>query len=110
MDINLPDKIYYRINELAQAFDVNASLLRYWEKEFSFLIKPKKNGKGERLYTQKDVENIKSIYHLVKENGHTLEGAKKKLRQKRQKINKNISVIERLENIKKELLEIKKQL
>jgi len=110
MDINLPDKIYYRINELAQAFNVNASLLRYWEKEFSFLIKPKKNGKGERLYTQKDVENIKSIYHLVKENGHTLEGAKKKLRQKRQKINKNISVIERLENIKKELLEIKNQL
>ena len=110
MDINLPDKIYYRINELAQAFNVNASLLRYWEKEFSFLIKPKKNGKGERLYTQKDVENIKSIYHLVKENGHTLEGAKKKLRQKRQKINKNISIIERLENIKKELLEIKKQL
>ena len=110
MEINLPDKIYYRINELAQAFDVNASLLRYWEKEFSFLIKPKKNGKGERLYTKNDVENIKSIYHLVKENGHTLEGAKKKLRQKRQKINKNISIIERLENIKKELLEIKNQL
>ncbi len=110
MEIQLPDKIYYRINEVAKAFDVNASLLRYWEKEFSFLIKPKKNGKGERLFTKSDVENFKLIYHLVKENGYTLDGAKKKLRQKRQKVNKNLSVIERLENIKKELIEIKNKL
>ncbi len=108
--INLPDKIYYRINEVAEVFDVKASLLRYWEKEFSFMIKPKKNGKGERLYSKKDIENIKLIYHLVKENGHTLEGARKKLREGRQKVNKNISVIERLENIKTELLEIKNKL
>ncbi len=110
MEIQLPDKIYYRINEVAKAFDVNASLLRYWEKEFSFLIKPKKNGKGERLFTKNDVKNFKLIYHLVKENGYTLEGAKKKLRQKRQKVNKNLSIIERLENIKKELIEIKNKL
>jgi DNA-binding transcriptional MerR regulator len=110
MEINLPDKIYYRINEVARAFDVNASLIRYWEKEFSFLIKPKKNGKGERLFTKKDIENLKLIYHLVKENGYTLDGAKKKLRQKRQKVNKNISIIERLENIKKELIDIKNKL
>ncbi len=106
----LPDKLYYRINELAQAFDVNASLLRFWEKEFSFLIKPKKNAKGERLFTQKDVENFKLIYHLVKENGYTLEGAKKKIRQDRRKINKNLSVIERLEKIKETLTKIKEGL
>ncbi len=107
---SLPDKLYYRINELADAFEVNASLLRFWEKEFAFLIKPKKNAKGERLYTSKDVNNIKLIYHLVKENGYTLEGAKKKLRSGRQKINKNISVIERLEKVKAELKKIRENL
>jgi len=80
------------------------------EKEFSFLIKPKKNAKGERLFTPKDVNNFKLIYHLVKENGYTLEGAKKKLRSERQKINKNLSVIERLENIKTELKKIREKL
>jgi DNA-binding transcriptional MerR regulator len=106
----LPDKVYYRINELAQAFDVKPSLLRYWEKEFSFLIKPKKNNKGERLFTKKDVDNFKSIFYLVKENGYTLDGAKKKLRTERQKVNKNLSVIERLEKIKKELKKIRENL
>ncbi len=110
MEVNLPDKIYYRINELAKAFGLNASKLRYWEKEFSFLIKPKKNPKGERLFSKTDVDNLKLVYHLVEENGYTLDGAKKKLREKRQKVNKNVSVIERLENIKKELLEIKNKL
>jgi len=106
----LPDKIYYRINELAQAFDVNPSKLRYWEKEFSFLIKPKKNSKGERLFTKKDVENFKLIFHLVEENGYTLDGAKKKLREKRQKVNKNLTVIERLEKIKTELIKVRDNL
>ena len=106
----LPDKIYYRINELAKAFEVKASLLRYWEKEFSFLIKPKKNSKGERLFTKKDVENFKLIFHLVKENGYTLDGAKKKLREKRQKVNKNLTVIERLEKIKSELIKVRDNL
>ncbi len=107
---SLPEKVYYRINELAQAFEVKPSLLRYWEKEFSFLIKPKKNNKGERLFTKKDVENFKTIFHLVKENGYTLEGAKKKLRSSRQKLNKNLSVIDRLEKIKAELIKIKENL
>ena len=106
----LPDKIYYRINELAKAFDVNASLIRFWEKEFSFIIKPKKNAKGERLFSKKDLESFKLIYHLVKENGYTLDGAKKKIREKRQKINKNISVIERLERIKQELQNIRENI
>jgi len=107
---DLPEKLYYRTNELAKAFDVNASLLRFWEKEFSFLLKPKKNAKGERLYTKKDVENFKLIYRLVKENGYTLDGAKKKIRNERQKINKNIGVIERLEKVKDELKKIRENL
>ncbi len=106
----LPDKIYYRINELAKAFDVNASLIRFWEKEFGFIIKPKKNAKGERLFSKKDLESFRLIYHLVKENGYTLDGAKKKIREKRQKINKNISVIERLERIKQELQNIRENI
>jgi len=110
MEIQLPEKIYYRINEVAKAFGVNASLLRYWEKEFSFIINPKKNAKGVRLFTKDDINSFKLIYHLVKENGYTLDGAKKKLRQKRQKVNRNLSVIERLENIKNELIEIKNKL
>jgi len=107
---DLPDKIYYRTNELAKAFDVNASLIRFWEKEFSFLLKPKKNAKGERLFTKKDVENIKLIYHLVKENGYTLDGAKKRIKSNRKKINKNISIIERLESVKTELKKIRETL
>jgi DNA-binding transcriptional MerR regulator len=107
---DLPDKLYYRTNELANAFDVNASLIRFWEKEFSFILKPKKNAKGERLYTSKDVNTFKLIYQLVKENGYTLEGAKKKIRSGRQKINKNMSVIDRLEKVKKELKEIRDNL
>ena len=106
----LPDKIYYRINELAEAFEVKASLLRYWEKEFSFLIKPKKNTKGERLFTKKDIDSFKMIYHLVKENGYTLEGAKKKLREKRQKVNQQMTIIERLERIKNELKQVREKL
>ena len=107
---DLPDKLYYRTTELAKAFGVNASLIRFWGKEFAFVLKPKVNAKGERLYTKKDVENFKLIYNLVKENGYTLDGAKKKLRSGRQKINKNISVIERLEKVKTELQKIKENL
>jgi len=106
----LPDKLYYRTGDLAGFFKVNPSLIRFWEKEFSFLIKPKKNAKGERLYTKKDVAQFKMIYHLVKEKGYTLDGAKKTIRSSRQKINKHMSVIERLENVKKQLKEIKDQL
>ena len=72
------EKLYYSIGEVAQKFDVNVSLLRYWEKEFD-ILKPKKNKKGNRLFTKVDVENIEVIYHLVKERGFTIEGAKKKL-------------------------------
>ena len=78
MQINLPDKRYYKIGEVAKAFDVNTSLIRFWENEFE-VLKPKKNKKGNRLFTPEDLENLKLIYFLVKEKGFTLEGAKKKI-------------------------------
>ena len=72
-------KLYYSIGEIAEMFEVNASLIRFWEKEFP-ILKPKKNRKGNRLFTTKDIDNLKLIYHLVKERGFTLEGARKKLK------------------------------
>ena len=80
MQINLPDKRYYKIGEVAKAFDVNTSLIRFWENEFE-ILKPKKNKKGNRLFTPEDLENLKMIYFLVKEKGFTLEGAKNKLKE-----------------------------
>lgn len=109
MHINLPDKRYYRIGEVAKAFNVNASLIRFWDKEFD-AIKPKKNNKGNRLFTQEDINNLQMIYHLVKEKGFTLEGARKKLKSKPEKIKDNHSIISRLEAIKAELNLIKNQL
>ena len=70
MYIDLPEKRYYKIGEVAQAFQVNTSLIRFWEKEFD-VLKPKKNAKGNRLFTQEDLKNIKILYNLVKENGFT---------------------------------------
>ncbi len=109
MHINLPDKRYYRIGEVAKAFNVNASLIRFWDKEFD-AIKPKKNNKGNRLFTQEDINNLQMIYHLVKEKGFTLEGARKKLKSKPEKIKDNHSIISKLEAIKAELNLIKNQL
>lgn len=109
MHINLPDKRYYKIGELAKAFDVNTSLIRFWDKEFD-VLKPKKNNKGNRMFTPEDVENLKMIYHLVKEKGFTLDGAKNKLRSNPEKLKHDHSVISRLEAIKEELLQIKNQL
>jgi len=109
MHINLPDKRYYRIGEVAKAFNVNASLIRFWDKEFD-AIKPKKNNKGNRLFTQEDISNLQMIYHLVKEKGFTLEGARKRLKSKPEKIKDNHSIISRLEAIKAELNLIKNQL
>lgn len=105
MNIELPDKLYYSIGEVAKAFNVNTSLIRFWEKEFD-IIKPKKNNKGNRLFTPKDVENFKTIYYLVKVKGHTLEGAKQTLMNKNSKM-EEIDIVTRLENIKEELIKLK---
>ena len=109
MQIELPEKRYYGIGEVARAFDVNTSLIRFWEKEFD-VIQPKKNAKGNRKFTPKDIQNLQLIYHLVKERGFTLEGAKIHLREERQKTLSNFEIIQKLERIKLELIKIKNQL
>ena len=109
MHIDLPDKRYYKIGEVAKAFGVNTSLIRFWENEFD-VLKPKKNKKGNRLFTPEDLENLKMIYFLVKEKGFTLEGAKNKLRENPDEIFSKHKIIVRLEDIKNELIEIKNQL
>ncbi|OMP31028.1 MULTISPECIES: MerR family transcriptional regulator [Mangrovimonas] len=109
MHINLPEKRYYSIGEVAKAFNVNASLIRFWEKEFD-VIKPKKNAKGNRKFTPEDINNLKFIYHLVKERGFTLEGAKTHLKEERQKSLSTFEIISKLEGIKAQLIKIKNQL
>jgi DNA-binding transcriptional MerR regulator len=109
MFIDLPEKRYYKIGEVAKAFNVNASLVRFWEKEFA-IIKPKKNAKGNRLFTPEDITNLKLIYNLVKERGFTLEGAKQKLKKNPEAIYNTHEIISRLEAVKAELQNIKNQL
>lgn len=106
-------KLYYTIGEVAEMFQVNTSLIRFWEKEFE-VLNPKKNKKGNRLFTPEDLENLKLIFHLVKEQGLTLEGAKKYLRENRKEIKAELksdksqySEIEsKLKKIKNQLLEL----
>lgn len=109
MHIDLPVKRYYKIGEVAKAFDVNTSLIRFWEKEFD-IIKPKKNKKGNRLFTPEDIKNFKLIYSLVKERGFTLEGAKQKLKKNPEGVFNNHEIISRLEAVKAEIIKIKNQL
>lgn len=109
MHVDLPQKRYYKIGEVAKAFNVNTSLIRFWEGEFE-IIKPKKNAKGNRLFTARDIEHFKLIYYLVKERGFTLEGAKQKLKQDPEKLVNNYEIISRLETVKAALINIKNQI
>ena len=109
MHVELPEKRYYGIGEVARAFAVNTSLIRFWEKEFDAL-KPKKNAKGNRKFTPQDIKNLQLIYHLVKERGFTLEGAKTHLKEEKQKTLSNFDIIQKLERVKSELVKIKDQL
>lgn len=109
MHIQLPEKLYYTIGEVAKAFNVNTSLLRFWEKEFS-VIKPKKNAKGNRYFSKEDVKNIQLIYHLVKEKGFTLEGAKEYLKSEKKQVLGNFEIIRKLEKIKADLEALKQNL
>ena len=99
------EKLYYSIGEVAEMFKVNTSLIRYWEKEFD-IIKPKKNKKGNRLFTKKDIDNFHIIYHLVKEKGMTLKGAKKKMTENKDDTEHNFEIIRSLENIKEMLTDL----
>ena len=109
MQINLPEKRYYKIGEVADAFGVNASLIRFWEKEFNS-IKPKKNAKGDRRFTPEDVQQLKRIYELVKERGFTLEGAKTELSKSRNLYQTNEHIVLRLEQLKTKLIDLKNKL
>ena len=96
-------KLYYSIGEVAQMFNVSETLLRFWEKEFP-TIKPQKAGRGIRQYTKADIERVKLVYHLVKERGMTLQGARDTIRRDKSKtVNRNIEVIEKLKEIRSEL-------
>ena len=103
------EKLFYPIGEVAQMFEVSVSSIRYWEKEFD-ILKPKKNKKGNRMFTKKDVANLRIIYHLTKERGFTLEGAKKKLRENKGDTIDNIEIINHLKNIRKFLAELREEL
>ncbi|MEB8330767.1 MerR family transcriptional regulator [Flavobacteriaceae bacterium KMM 6897] len=109
MHIELPEKRYYGIGEVAKAFNVNTSLIRFWEKEFD-VLQPKKNAKGNRKFTPQDIKNLQLIFHLVKERGFTLEGAKTHLKEEKLKTLSTFDIISKLEGIKAELIKIKNQL
>lgn len=102
-------KRYYSIGEVAALFEVNASLIRFWEKEFSQLH-PKKNQRGKRMFTPKDIDMFKVIFHLVKEQGYTIEGAKRRLKENKEETMNVAAIAGRLGRIKEELIKIKDNL
>lgn len=102
-------KLYYRIGEVADMFHVKPSLIRFYENEFS-IIKPHRNKKGNRLFTQNDIDNFHRIFHLIKEKGYTLEGAKQELKQKSNAPDPNQDVLHTLMHIKRFLLALREEL
>ena len=103
------EKLFYSIGEVSKMFNVNSSLIRFWEKEFD-IIKPHKNKKGNRLFTQDDLDNLKLIFHLVKERGFTLQGAKNKLKEDKQVLKGNSEIHQSLSKLKGFLVELKEQI
>jgi len=103
------EKLFYKIGEVAEMFKVNVSLIRFWEKEFD-ILKPKKNKKGNRLFTKKDLNNLKIIYHLVKERGFTLEGAKMKLKENKKDTINNFEIVNHLKDIRGFLVKLREEL
>jgi DNA-binding transcriptional MerR regulator len=103
------EKVYYTIGEVAELFEVNASLIRFWEKEFD-ILQPHKNKKGNRLFTQQDLQHFRMIYHLVKERGYTLPGAREKLRQNKEDVAHQVEIIDSLTRIKGFLLDLKQEM
>ena len=99
-------KMYYSIGEVAKMFNVNESLLRYWEKEFP-IIAPRKAGGNVRQYRKEDIENIRLVYHLVKEKGMTLQGAKQRLKVNKDSTEQTVEVVERLKSIREELVKLR---
>lgn len=104
-----PEKLFFTIGEVARMFKLNTSHIRFWEKQFD-ILSPKKNKKGNRLFTKEDVNNLHTIYHLVKERGFTLNGAKQKLKQNKEEVINSIEIVKSLKKIKGFLLEVKETL
>src|SRR3954469_22017148 len=103
------EKIYYSIGEVAEMFNVAPSLIRFWESEFE-LIQPKKNRKGNRQFTREDIDSVRTIYHLVKEKGFTLQGAKEMLKNDTQSVKNKMEMIESLRGVRKFLIELRDKL
>lgn len=103
------NKLYYTMGEVTTMFEVNASQIRFYEREFD-IIQPKKNKKGNRLFTQEDISNLKIIFNLVKDKGYTLQGAREFLRQNKNEARENQRVVESLEKLKNFLLEVRDSL
>ena len=96
-------KLFYSMGEVSEMFDVNPSLIRHWESKFE-VLKPQKNKKGNRMFTPEDVENLKLIYHLVKERGMTLDGAARCLKQNKGTISRDAELLERLQRDRKSVV------
>jgi len=109
LEENKYEKMFYSIGEVARIFDVNTSLIRFWEEEFD-CIKPFKNKKGTRYFTPEDIETFRTIYYLVKQCGYTLQGAKNRLASNKIQIEKNVHIYNSLSSIKQFLLDIKSNL
>ncbi|MDH6309696.1 DNA-binding transcriptional MerR regulator [Dysgonomonas sp. PFB1-18] len=108
IDLENSNRLYYSLKEVALHFEVNKSLLIFWETEFD-IISPRKTDGGTRQYTKQDIENISVVYHLVKEKGMTLEGARQTLKQKKDETTRKVQVIQKLEQIKKELEDMERE-
>lgn len=105
----MAEKLYYSIGEVAKMFEVNTSLIRFWEKEFN-ILNPSKNQKGKRLFTHKDIEDLKLIYHLVKERGYTLQGAKEHLKKRKTEAEKDLILISTLKELRTFLVGLREEL
>jgi DNA-binding transcriptional MerR regulator len=103
------EKLYYSIGEVADIFSVAPSLIRFWESEFE-IIKPKKNRKGNRQFTREDIDSVRTIYHLVKEKGFTLQGAKEMLRNDSQAVKDKMEMIDSLKSVRNFLMELREKL
>jgi DNA-binding transcriptional MerR regulator len=103
------EKLYFSIGEVSEMFSVAPSLIRFWESEFE-IIKPKKNRKGNRQFTKEDIDNVRTIYHLVKEKGFTLQGAKEMLRNDSQSVKDKIEMMDSLKRVRSFMVELRDRL
>lgn len=104
------EKLYYTIGEVAEMLGENTSLVRFWTNSFPRVLNPKRNGKGNRLYTEQEIAILKEIHYLVKESGMTLDGAAKRLSQEKDQITRNVKILDSLKSMREQLVDIKKSM